>query len=116
MAVVCKLMGEVCPEARACWLVGGPGLQAAGLVLSCSWCLPTGGWSWVPESLAGGLWRIPGLVPMHWSVGLSLCFLWAWPCLGAAVGSGVSVFFFFFFFLVHFNYLFHKEYMNKLFC
>ena len=33
MAVVCMLMGEVCPEARACWLVGGPGLQAAGLVL-----------------------------------------------------------------------------------
>ena len=52
MAVVCMLMGEVCPEARACWLVGGPGLQAAGLVLSCSWCLPTGGWSWVPGSLA----------------------------------------------------------------
>lgn len=113
MAAVCMLVGEVCPEAKACLLVGGPGLQTAGLLLSCSWCPPTGGWSWIPGSLAGGLWGIPGLVPMHRSVGLGLCFLWAWPCLGTAVGSGMSLICFF---LVHFKYLFHKEYMNKLFC
>lgn len=100
MAAVCMLVGEVCAKARACLLVDGPGLQAAGLLLSCCWCLPAGGWSWVPGSLAGGLWGIPGIIPMHWSVGLGLCFLWAWPCLGAAVGSGVSLVLFCFVFFI----------------
>ena len=78
-----------------CWWVRlVPGLEQAHWRVGpepggfWGWCLPTGGWSWVPESLAGGPWgsRVWCLHTGLW--GRSRAFWWAGPCPGAAVGSG----------------------------